>query len=111
MAIMSRIHHFIYRHPRTLLRTSVGTPQYPRGQHLGCPQGIEDGTTAKGMPSSLGNTVSSSDSEANRTLFGRFGMRPTGFEARAVSVSDHPTSEVSAAFFKESISRLIIMGR
>ena len=37
---------------------------------------------------------------------------PPGFEVYAIlDVSDHLTSEVSAAFLKESITRLIIIGR
>ena len=44
-------------------------------------------------------------------LYGYLDVCPAGFDVYAMLVSDHPSTEVSVAFFKESISRPIITVR
>lgn len=70
-----------------------------------------DRTVARGMSASAGDATPSSDTGANCIPRKRFNVRSLGFEVCVVPVSDHSTSEVSTAFFKESISRPIITGR
>ena len=60
----------------------------------------------------MDDTQSSSAVRANCMLCMYLDVCPPGFEVYAIlDVSDHLTSEVSAAFLKESITRLIIIGR
>jgi len=56
------------------------------------------------------NSMSRSDLRVNCIREGS-GVYPPGFELNATLVRDHSTLEVSAAFFRESISRPIIVGR
>ena len=66
---------------------------------------------AKGMSPSVGGTVDSSNTGAKRMRCRRFDASPTGFGVYVILATDHWTFDVSATFFRESISRLIIMER
>lgn len=71
-----------------------------------------DETIARGMFSSVGGSVSPSEIRANCISYRRIEvrrLRPGEFEVCDVA-SDHPASDVSAAFLKESNSRPIITG-
>jgi hypothetical protein len=66
---------------------------------------------ARGISLSVGGTVSSSDIAANCTQHECFHVLTPRSEVCVILVSDHPAVGLSAAFFKESISRPIIKGR
>ena len=69
------------------------------------------GITAIGMPSSSGGTaVTSSGTDANCIPRGDADVLYPELGVYVALASDHTTLDVSAAFFKESISRPIIMG-
>lgn len=63
------------------------------------------------MSSPVDDTVPSPNTEADCVLYGYLDVCPAGFDVYAILVSDHPSTEVSVAFFKESISRPIITVR
>jgi len=71
------------------------------------PEARVEGWSPKGCLLQWGGTVGSLDAGAKRMWSRRFG----GFGVYVMLVMDHPTFDVSATFFKESISRLIIMER
>jgi len=73
-------------------------------------RGIGVGMAVKGMSplSSVGDTVASSGTRMKCMLCELFDACPPGFGVCVIPVTNHPTPEISATFFRESISRPII---
>jgi len=66
---------------------------------------------AEGMSPSGCDVATSSEARAKRMLCSPLDGCPTGFGVYVILVVDHSGFGVSAAFFKESINRLIITER
>lgn len=95
--------------PSVRPRTGIGSTQCELPQAH--PLGIGGVMAVKEMSPSADAKVASSGAGAKCMLCELFDVCPPGFWVYVMLAIDHPTSEVSATCFRESISRPIITER